>query len=131
MSRPDDFIVLDAPPGTACAAREAMTKADVVLLVAEPTPFGLHDLKLACRLAKTFDKKRAVVVNRQTQACDALTDFCAGENLPVTGVIPYRAELAAQASSGDLDIGAYPEIRAEIDRIAEWLLQNAEQGAVS
>jgi MinD superfamily P-loop ATPase len=59
-----DLIVLDAPPGTACPAVETVRGSDLAVLVTEPTPFGLHDLRLAVEMVRSMDLPLAVVVNR-------------------------------------------------------------------
>ena len=47
FAHPDLITIIDAPPGTSCPVIASMKGADFVLMVTEPTPFGLHDLKLA------------------------------------------------------------------------------------
>jgi MinD superfamily P-loop ATPase len=126
LAEKNDCVILDASPGTACAAREAMIKSDLILLVAEPTPFGLHDLNLAFKMAKRSGKKCAVIVNRDTGNYDEMIRFCSNENLPVAARIPYIKRLAEDYSRGILDIRAYPEIRAQIRSVIEWLYLNTE-----
>jgi MinD superfamily P-loop ATPase len=120
-SRESEFLVLDAPPGTACAAREAIAIADAALLVAEPTPFGLHDLRLAYKLAHQGGKKCAVVVNRLLEPYEELDRFCAESDLPVLASIPYSERLAADYSRGKLIPENYPELEAALAAVAEWL----------
>ncbi len=54
----------DSPPGTSCPVIEATKDADLILLVTEPTPFGLHDLKLAVDTMKELNKTCGVIINR-------------------------------------------------------------------
>lgn len=121
QARKSDYLVLDAPPGTACAAREAVALADAALLVAEPTPFGLHDLRLAYKLAHRAGKKCAVVVNRLLEPYGELNHFCAENGLPVLAVIPYSEELAADYSRGKLFPENYPELETALASVSEWL----------
>ena len=64
FTRPDQFTIIDAPPGTSCPVIAAMKDTDFILLVTEPTPFGLYDLKLAVGAVKLLNISAGLVINR-------------------------------------------------------------------
>ena len=95
--RPSD-VIIDAPPGTNCPALTALRDVDVVLLVAEPTPFGLHDLGLAARAFHSDRVPVGVVINRAGLGDDELIhDYRRRHALPVVAEIPFRRDIAEAA----------------------------------
>ena len=101
--------LLDAPPGVACSAVAAIRGADMLVLVTEPTAFGLHDLDLAVRLGRDLGLPMGVVVNRDDAAATDLDAFCAKEGLPVVARIPFDRRVAAVYADGGLVIDGHPE----------------------
>ena len=111
---PDESVFLfDAPPGTSCPVIEAVKKADFVVLVSEPTPFGLHDLKLSVRTMRKTGKHFGVVINRHGLGNKYVEDFFHSERVPVIGRIPKMPERAQKYSWGELIIDI-PEIKREM-----------------
>ncbi len=109
---PDGLTIIDAAPGTACPVVAAVNGADVAILVTEPTPFGLNDLRLALGLSLEMGVPSAIVVNR-SDGTDALIQEYADEvGVPVIGRIPFRREYAETYSRGDLLVDRHPELRA-------------------
>jgi MinD superfamily P-loop ATPase len=106
------WVILDAPPGTACPVVETMKGVDYVLLVTEPTPFGLHDLELAVRLTRALGLPCGVVVNRAGATPDLIDDFCGREGLAVLARIPFRRAVAAACAEGRLAIEADEDVAA-------------------
>ena len=80
--------ILDAPPGTSCPVVTTLRGASFVLLVTEPTPFGLHDLKLAEEMVRELEIPRGVVVNRAGVGDDRVHRFCTEKNIPILLEIP-------------------------------------------
>ena len=104
------IIVLDAPPGASCPVVETMRGADFVLLVTEPTPFGLHDLRLAVQVARDeLDKPVGVVINRIGVGDDGVERYCAAEGIPVLMRIPLDRRIAVAYSEGIALTEALPE----------------------
>jgi len=95
-------VLIDASPGTACPVVEALRGSDVALLVTEPTPFGLHDLKLAVALTLQMGLPTGVVINRSVGRDDLIDDYCAAAGVPVLGRIPFRREYAERYSAAGL-----------------------------
>jgi MinD superfamily P-loop ATPase len=110
-------IILDAPPGTACPVVATMSGADVVLLVTEPTPFGLHDLRLAVEVARDELKLLvAVVVNRSSPPGHetgylGVEEYCAADDVPILMHIPLDRRIAEAYSEGIPLVEAVPEYR--------------------
>jgi MinD superfamily P-loop ATPase len=82
------IMIIDSPPGTACPVIESVNESDFVLLVTEPTPFGLHDLKLAVEMVCSMALPFGVIINRDGIGDDSVERFCADENITVLLKIP-------------------------------------------
>jgi MinD superfamily P-loop ATPase len=92
--------ILDAPPGTSCSVVSTLHGADYALLVTEPTPFGLHDLRLAVQVARQLGLPIGVVINRDGLGFDGVEAFCRSEGLPVLLRIPFGRHIAAGLARG-------------------------------
>jgi len=103
--------ILDAPPGTSCPVIATLRGADFVLLVTEPTPFGLHDLKLAVDMVREIRIPCGVVINRVGIGDDRVHVFCGKEGIPVLQEIPDDRRIAEAYSRGNPIIEALPEYR--------------------
>jgi len=105
-------IILDASPGTACPVVESMSGADFVLMVTEPTPFGLHDMRLAVQVARDeLGLPVGVVVNRDGVGDRGVDDYCAAEDIPILLRIPLDRRIAEAYSEGTPLVEALPEYR--------------------
>lgn len=108
----DEIVIIDASPGTACPVVEAMRGADIVLLVTEPTPFGLHDLRLAVQVARDeLGLPVAVVINRDGVGDSSVDDYCAAEGVPVVMRLPFDRQIAVAYSDGVPLVLALPSYR--------------------
>lgn len=101
--------ILDAPPGTSCSVMATLRDCDYVLLVTEPTPFGLHDLKLAVEMVRELGLPCGVVVNRNREDLVGLARYCREEGLPVLLSIPDDRQIAELSSRGRLLARSIPE----------------------
>ncbi|MBN1321267.1 MAG: ATP-binding protein [Thermoleophilia bacterium] len=99
---PLDTVIIDAPPGVACPAVEALRGADFAVLVTEPTPFGLHDLVLAVETARQMSIPCGVVINRAGIGDDRVDEYCAAEDVPVLLRIPDDRRIAEACSRGEI-----------------------------
>lgn len=97
---PQKIVILDAPPGTACPVIETVRDTDFTLLVSEPTPFGLADLRLTVEVLKELDSRFAVVINRADIGDKGVEDFCKKEEIPILMKIPHSLEIAELYSEG-------------------------------
>jgi len=105
-------VILDAPPGTACPVVETMRGTDFALLVTEPTPFGLHDLRLAVEVARDeLGLPVGVVVNRDGVGNQSVDEYCAVENIPILMRIPLDRRIAAAYSESVPLVDVMPEFK--------------------
>ena len=118
---------MDSPPGTSCPVIETTKDADLVILISEPTPFGLHDLSLAVETMREIDKHIVVVINKYGIGNDDLLDFCKKEDLPVIAKLPNDRRIAELYSSGKLVYQHIPEFKKELDHIRSYI-QKHESG---
>ncbi|MBN2065611.1 MAG: ATP-binding protein [Candidatus Thermoplasmatota archaeon] len=93
-------VIIDVPPGTSCPVIESITGSDYCILVTEPTPFGLHDLKLAVEVVKHLAIPFGVVINRDGIGDDKVVTFCQDQDIPILLKIPERKEIAHLYSKG-------------------------------
>jgi MinD superfamily P-loop ATPase len=106
-------VILDAQPGTSCPVVETMRDADFVLMVTEPTPFGLHDLRLAVQVARDeLGLPVGVVVNRDGIGDEGVEEYCSAEGIPILMRIPLDRQIAEAVSEGQALVEALPEYRA-------------------
>jgi len=108
-TRSDQLTIIDAPPGTSCPVIAAMKGADFVLMVTEPTPFGLHDLELAVEAVKLLEIPRGLVINRSDIGNDGVRTYAKKENLPILMEIPFDRRIAETYSRGGLIVEEMPE----------------------
>jgi MinD superfamily P-loop ATPase len=104
-------VILDASPGTACPVVETVRGADFALLVTEPTPFGLHDLRLMVEVVRELNLPAGVVVNRDGIGDAGVDQFCEEAGLPVLMHIPLEREIGAAIARGQSLIAVRPEYR--------------------
>jgi len=109
--------ILDAPPGTSCPMVATLREADFVVLVTEPTPFGLHDLRLAVAVVRELDIPCGVVINRAGSGDDSVTAYCRDEKIPLLAEIPDDRRVAEAYSRGELMVDALPEYRAVFEAL--------------
>jgi len=118
----DDYIkIYDSPPGTSCPVIEATKSADFVFLVTEPTPFGLHDLKLAIDTMYELKKNFGVIINRSGIGNDNVEFYCKHENIPIIAKIPNDRKIAELYSSGKLLFDEINEVKVELEKIKDFI----------
>jgi len=115
--------IIDSPPGTSCSAIAALSNADFSIMVTEPTPYGLHDLKKAVLVAKKLEVQVGVVINKHQDDKDIIAQYCQKENLPILIKIPYSKDIAEKYANGKLSINLIHELRPIMDEI-ERMVEN-------
>lgn len=128
----DEDALIDAPPGVSCPAMTVAGRADMVVLVAEPTPFGFHDFKLAHAAFARTGAKLAVVMNRSgmddNESGDAtLRDWCAEWRLPLLAELPFDRAVAEQYATGGLIARTSSLWEERFRALAESILQYAKR----
>jgi len=121
--RGEGTTIIDAPPGTSCPVIEAVKGSDYVVLVTEPTPFGLHDLKLAVGMIREIGLPFGVVVNKADVGDDGVLRFCEGEGIAVLTEIPNDRRVAEAYSRGELASRVIPEYAETYDALRERLVE--------
>jgi MinD superfamily P-loop ATPase len=109
--------IWDSPPGTSCPVVESIRGADFLLLVTEPTPFGLHDLKLAVQLATEFDIPAGVVINRDGVGDTQVEVFCQQMKIPILMRIPLDRDIGAGIAQGKTLIDIRPEYQTRFQEM--------------
>jgi len=123
LADPVQVNIVDAPPGTSCPVIETMKKADFILLVTEPTPFGLHDLKLALGAARILKIPCGLVINRSDMGDDKVKAYADRENLPVLMEIPYDRRIAEAYSRGEMIVAAMPDWKVKFNELYQKIRQ--------
>ena len=104
-------VIIDVPPGTSCPVIESINLSDFCILVSEPTPFGLHDLKLAVEVVRHLNIPFGVIINRDGVGDNKVEFFCKNENIPILLKIPERKKIAHLYSEGIALVNASREWR--------------------
>lgn len=110
-ANPSAIEIRDAPPGASCPVVETIRGADFALLVTEPTPFGLHDLKQVVGITRELGIPAGVVVNRDGIGDNAVEAYCAEAGLPILLRIPMERRFSEAIASGKTLVDAAPEYR--------------------
>lgn len=97
-----DVVIFDAPPGTSCPVVETVSEADYVILVTEPTPFGLYDLRLTVDLLREIRKPFGAIINKAGMGNHKVHEFLSDQKIDVLSEIPYNREYASKYASGEL-----------------------------
>ncbi len=97
-----EVILYDAPPGTSCPVVTTTADADYIILVTEPTPFGLHDLKLTVDLLRELEKPFGVIVNKAGLGNRDVYDYLEKEDIELIGEIPFDKKYASGYARGEL-----------------------------
>jgi len=114
-----DLVILDVPPGTSCPVIESVRGADFVILVTEPTPFGLNDLKLAVEMVRALKLPFGVVINRADLADGETRSYCRQNRIDILQEVPDDRKVAEAYSRGVLAAEAMDEYRSLFARLLE------------
>ena len=106
-----DFLVIDSPPGTSCPVIESVRGSDFVMLVTEPTPFGLNDLKLAVEMVRALKLPFAVVINRADVGDGDTKAYCTRQRIEVLAEVPDDHQVAEAYSRGEMACEVIPKYR--------------------
>ena len=116
-----DYLIMDAPPGTSCPFIQTVAQADFVILVTEPTPFGLSDLRQAVDSLRTLNLLFGVVINRAGVGDQAVYHYLQTENIPLLAEIPFDKEIARLYSKGTIVSERMPEVKSIFENIVNQL----------
>lgn len=122
----EGLAIIDAPPGTSCPVIQSVRGADLVLLVTEPTPFGLHDLSLAVEMLRELRIPFRVIVNRAGSGDARVQQYCQREGISIVCEIPDDRRVAEAYARGILAVDAIPEYAALFERLLQSALVISE-----
>ena len=111
-----DFLI-DCPPGTACTTVSAVEVADFAIIVVEPSPFGLSDMKLVVQLLRDMKIPFGVVINKFDENENIVKKYCEDEGIEIIGTIPFDRKIAETYSKGEIIAEALPEYRENFETI--------------
>ena len=111
--------IVDAPPGAACPVIETLHESDFCILVTEPTPFGLYDLKIAVDLLEKLEIPHGVVINRDGIGNNETENFCNENKIPILLKIPYDKKIAETYSRGVPFVIEIPEWKEKFSEVFE------------
>jgi MinD superfamily P-loop ATPase len=127
-TRPGVLTIIDAPPGTSCPVIVSMKDADFVLLVTEPTPFGLHDLKLAVGAVRILGIPCGLVINRSDIGDDKVREYANTEGVPILMEIPFDRKIAESYSRGEMFVEVLPEWKERFKGLLHRIEEMASPG---
>ena len=123
--QPDKLNIIDAPPGTSCPVISSVKDTDFVILVTEPTPFGLNDLKLAVGMVSVLEIPHGIVINRSDLGDKKVWEYAEQEDIPILMEIPFDRRVAEAYSRGKLLVEELPGWKEEFIHLYEKVADHA------
>ena len=130
LIRKDMHVIIDSPPGTSCPVIESVKGSDFVVLVTEPTPFGLNDLTLAVDVVRELNIPFGVVINCDGIGDDRVREYCLMENIPLLLSIPWSRKIAEAYSRGIPAVEAFPDLKKKFRSLFDEIGQTIESKSV-
>lgn len=116
----NNFVnIIDAPPGTSCPVIASVKNTDFIVLITEPTPFGLNDLNLAIEMTREIGIPCGVLINRADEKSDTAREFCKQKNVSILAEIPDDRSIAEAYSKGEMIIDAVPQLQSVFAQLWE------------
>jgi MinD superfamily P-loop ATPase len=116
-----ETLFIDCPPGTSCSTVAAVEDSNFAIIVVEPTPFGVSDMKMVVSMLRDMNKKFAVVINKAGLGDDEVYDYCEAEGLSIIGEIPFDREVAELYAKGEMAAEKLPKYKLEFEKIFDRL----------
>jgi MinD superfamily P-loop ATPase len=114
---PEKIAIIDAPPGTSCPVIAALKGSDFAIMVTEPTPFGLNDLKLAIGAVRVLGIPHGIIINRCDVGDDGVVAYAREENIPILMEIPNDRKIAEAYSRGTMIVDVLPEMKEQFQAV--------------
>lgn len=121
ISDNEETLFIDCPPGTSCSTVAAVEDSNFAIIVVEPTPFGVSDMKMVVSMLRDMNKKFAVVINKAGLGDDEVYDYCEAEGLSIIGEIPFDREVAELYAKGEMAAEKLPKYKLEFEKIFDRL----------
>jgi len=122
-----DLLIVDLSPGTSCPVVEGLKESDYVILVTEPTPFGLNDLKLTVEIVNELGKDAGIIVNKDNGKRTIIDDYSDDANIPVILKIPYSIDIQRAYSKGIPLIESMPGMKEKFKVLVGTILEKNEK----
>ncbi len=119
----DVLNIIDCPPGTSCPLLESVKGSDFVILVTEPTPFGLHDLKLSVETMRELQLPFGIIINRSDSGDDRVVNYCKDEGIPLLLEIPESRKIAEAYSRGETVVQADSRLKDNLEGLLTDLIE--------
>ena len=113
----NEQVIIDSPPGTSCATVAAVESADYAIIVSEPTPFGVSDMKMVVEMLKNLNVPFGLVINKAGLGNDEIYQYASQENINILGEVPFSKEVAKHYATGKLLHEEIKEVREQFDFI--------------
>lgn len=125
IARPkgNSIVIYDAPPGASCSVVETLRGVDFVLLITEPTPFGLHDLKQMIGILRDMNIPAGIVINRDGICNNGLEESLREYHIPILLRVPFDRVLAENLASGRTLVDVYPEYRDTLQKLYQQITE--------
>ncbi|MEM4713623.1 MAG: ATP-binding protein [Candidatus Bathyarchaeia archaeon] len=117
------LVIIDVPPGASCPVVESVYGSDFTILVTEPTPFGLHDLKIAVEVLRTLNVPFGVVINRAGIGDKKIYEFCEEEEILIMLEIPFSRKIAELYSRGVSFVTEMDEWKTKFQHLLETIME--------
>ncbi len=124
-------VFIDCPPGSACIVMESIKDADYCILVAEPTVFGVHNLKMVCDLVEVFHKPYGVVLNKCLEAENPAEEFCKEHYVTILGRIPFDSKLGSLNSNAKIAVRENDRYREQFSALLNTVIEEANHETVA
>ena len=124
-------VFIDCPPGSACSVMESIKKADYCILVAEPTVFGVHNLKMVCDLVEVFHKPHGVILNKCLEAENPAEEYCKEHHVQILGRISYDSKLGSISSAARIAVQESDRYRELFSALLKTVFEEASHEAVA
>ena len=124
-------VFIDCPPGSACIVMESIKDADYCILVAEPTVFGVHNLKMVCDLVEVFHKPHGVISNKCLEAENPAEEFCKEHHVTILGRIPFDSKLGTLNSNAKIAVRENDRYRELFSALLNTVIEEASHEAVA
>ncbi len=120
-------VIIDCPPGSACAVMESVSMSDYCVIIAEPTAFGLHNFSMVYQLSQLMGKPCCAVINKESETYPPLEDFCSYHHIPIALRIPYSEELATLGANAHVASEEKEEYREMFKSLLDYISMEAEK----
>ena len=124
-------VFIDCPPGSACIVMESIKDADYCVLVAEPTVFGVHNLKMVCDLVEVFHKPHGVVLNKCLEEENPAEVFCKEHHVTILGRIPFDSKLGSLNSNAKIAVRENDRYREQFSALLHTVIEEAKHETVA